>query len=140
MTKRGRSICGLMFWFHVLYMFISYMFFYMFMFHVLYLIIEHHLRGSFHLPPVFCFITYMFCHYQKVRDCWPKGYNPRVVYFDDNKLYKSYLVLIEIQEWISGWNRYEWLKHGILGSSSNVAQHQLSETPACRLIVCFVKE
>jgi len=90
-------------WFHVLYMFISYTFF-----------LEHHLRGRFYLPPIFCFIAYMFCHHQKGGDCWPKGYNLWVMCFDDNKPYKSYFVLIEVQEWISGWYRYGWLKHGIL--------------------------
>ena len=30
--------------------------------------------------------------------CWPRGYNPRVICFDDNKPYKSYLVLIGVQE------------------------------------------
>ena len=60
--------------------------------------IEHHLRGSFHLPPIFYFIAFMFCHHQKGGDCWPKGYNPWVMCFDDNKSYKSYLVLIEVKE------------------------------------------
>ena len=50
--------------------------------------------------------AYMFCHHQKGGDCWPKGYSPRVMCFDDNKLYKNYLVLIEVQECISGWYRY----------------------------------
>ena len=71
MTKKGRSIGGFMIWFHVLYIFISYMFFIYSCF-ILYLIIEHHLRGSFYLSSISCIIAYMFCHHQKRGDCWPK--------------------------------------------------------------------
>ena len=73
--------------FHVLYMFmfctclsqyVGFMFCtcsYMYMFSCFVLNkIEHHLRGSFYLPLIFCFIDFMFCHHQKGGDCWPKGY------------------------------------------------------------------
>ena len=59
-------------------------------------LIEHYLRGSFYLPSISCVIPYMFCHHQKGGDCWPKGYTLRFMRFDDNKTYKSYLVLIEV--------------------------------------------
>jgi len=42
--------------------------------------------------------------------CWPKGYTLRFMRFDDNKTYKSYLVLIEVLEWFSGLYKSWWLK------------------------------
>ena len=97
-TKRGRSICGFMFWFHVLYMFNSYMFFISF-------ILDN--RASFEgefLPPfyILCYNLYVLSSSKRGRLLAQKVTLSICLCFDDNKTHRRYLVLISCLEWVSG--------------------------------------